>query len=367
MARKVVTLLPSDGPFATYIKMARVDIETIEVGDRLRVLDPAKVDTIKRSIEADGIINPITVRETPDGYALIAGRHRLEAMRALEWMIVPVSIVEADDLHAELLEIDENIARNDLTAQERDQQIERRQEIWDQLHPHGHQIEHKPNLNILESGTTRPTLESETGSVHVVNGAKGGRGKQQFASETAAVSGQSKRDVNRAIFRAEHIKGKAAKSIAGTPLADNASFMDRLAKVDGEDAQVEYVKNELARRADKAKERAAKRAATAKVRKEAADDDASMPPRGAGVYVEAGDGEVLSGKAAKDRLGEQAGEADAASREAARKRAEARDQFCQTLDSYVSGAVWNGLMSLAVKAGWSDFCSDTALWRRAHR
>ena len=52
--------------------------------------------------------------------------------------------------------------------------IKRRKQIWEALHP-------------VESGTTCPTLSKPTT----------GRGNTQFAADTAAVSGESKRDVDR--------------------------------------------------------------------------------------------------------------------------------------------------------------------------
>ena len=59
-------------------------LEEIYVPVKLRkTLDPDKVEAIAESILEDGQRTPIQVRRDKERYVLIAGLHRLEAMRAL--------------------------------------------------------------------------------------------------------------------------------------------------------------------------------------------------------------------------------------------------------------------------------------------
>ncbi len=66
------------------LKSTALSVEEIYVPVKLRkTLDPEKVEAIAESILEDGQRTPIQVRRDKGRYVLIAGLHRLEAMRAL--------------------------------------------------------------------------------------------------------------------------------------------------------------------------------------------------------------------------------------------------------------------------------------------
>ena len=50
---------------------------------RVKTLDPAKVEALANDILENGQTTPIRVRADGDGFVLIEGLHRLEALRAL--------------------------------------------------------------------------------------------------------------------------------------------------------------------------------------------------------------------------------------------------------------------------------------------
>src|SRR5579863_7079152 len=54
-----------------------VPIERISAPENVRELDPAHVDALAGSISLQGLLVPVLVRETADGYELVAGFHRL--------------------------------------------------------------------------------------------------------------------------------------------------------------------------------------------------------------------------------------------------------------------------------------------------
>ena len=59
----------------------------------------------------------------------------MEAARALGWTEIECTVIEADALHAELAEIDENYVRANLTPLESSKLLFRRKEIYETLHP----------------------------------------------------------------------------------------------------------------------------------------------------------------------------------------------------------------------------------------
>jgi ParB family transcriptional regulator, chromosome partitioning protein len=94
-------------------------LHLIEVGDRLRKLKAAKVIHIKESMAQQGQLQPIIVEPRGDGrFNLLPGNCRKEA---------------ADE--SSLIEIDENLKRNDLTPAERAAHTAQRKQIYERLYP----------------------------------------------------------------------------------------------------------------------------------------------------------------------------------------------------------------------------------------
>lgn len=69
---------------------------------------------LAQSIEANGLLQPITVRSLEDGYELIAGERRLRAFRLLGRGEIPAIIEEMDAAQSRVLALIENIQRDDL-------------------------------------------------------------------------------------------------------------------------------------------------------------------------------------------------------------------------------------------------------------
>lgn len=81
-----------------------------------RVFSKEELGELSRSIEIQGIIQPLLVRENNGSYELIAGERRLRAAKMIGLSQVPVIIKHAAD--SDLLEMSliENIQREDLNA-----------------------------------------------------------------------------------------------------------------------------------------------------------------------------------------------------------------------------------------------------------
>ena len=79
-----------------------------------RVFDPAALEALAESIRINGILQPLSVRRTADGWQLIAGERRLRAAKLAGLSQVPCLEVAADDAQAALLALLENLQREDL-------------------------------------------------------------------------------------------------------------------------------------------------------------------------------------------------------------------------------------------------------------
>src|SRR5699024_246977 len=71
-------------------------------------LDGAKYDEVKRSIEENGIRDPI---KCTTAFTVISGHQRLHIAKELELETVPVQIIDVDEWEAEYLLIAENVER----------------------------------------------------------------------------------------------------------------------------------------------------------------------------------------------------------------------------------------------------------------
>ena len=90
------------------------------------------IDELIRSISEVGLLNPITV---DPNHTLIAGLHRLEAVKRLGWTEIECTVCGLEGLQAELAEIDENVVRTALSTIEYGELLERRKELYESLYP----------------------------------------------------------------------------------------------------------------------------------------------------------------------------------------------------------------------------------------
>jgi len=119
-------------------KIIEIAIDDIAVPAEMHQVDEDIVFRIVNSINEIGLQaqGVITVKWLPIGSAcratLVVGRHRLEAFRRLGWSMVPATIFDGNSADAELWRINENLARKELTALERAEQIDRAVRLIDE-------------------------------------------------------------------------------------------------------------------------------------------------------------------------------------------------------------------------------------------
>lgn len=92
-----------------------LSIEAIEVVANVR-FDGVDTDGLLSSMRAIGQIVPITVRESENGYVVVAGHRRLAAASQLGWSEIEAYVTAGDSSMA--MQIAENVARRDLRPYE---------------------------------------------------------------------------------------------------------------------------------------------------------------------------------------------------------------------------------------------------------
>ena len=109
-----------------------IPINEITISPGRREVQSGDVKELADSIAEVGLINPIMVDQS---HTLIAGLHRLEAMKMLGRTEIECTVSDLAGLQAELAEIDENFIRKDLSDAEFRELLLRRKEIYESLHP----------------------------------------------------------------------------------------------------------------------------------------------------------------------------------------------------------------------------------------
>lgn len=191
--------------------MSAQTIETLPIAEiavppRLREIDQGWVEAMAQSITEIGQKSPIEVVRAETGYRLVAGAHRLAAIKWLGREDIRAVVSSLDDVEAELAEIDENLIRRELGPLDRAVFLARRKYLYEKVNP-------------------------ETRA-----GVAGGRARQgaanemfSFAAETAKKIRLGRRAIERAVRIGALDKDVRAR-ISGTWLAGKEGELYALAK-----------------------------------------------------------------------------------------------------------------------------------------
>jgi len=173
-----------------------VQISEIIVHPRRRNVAPESVRELADSISELGLLNPITVDHN---HILIAGLHRLEAVKLLHWTEIECTVSSLEGLMAEMAELDENFVRANLSEIEFGDLLMRRKEIYEALHPE-----------------TRATYDGGgfRGNQHQkVVAAKNAATTKSFVEDTAQKLGLAPRTVRQEIQAAKNLTPEAKEII----------------------------------------------------------------------------------------------------------------------------------------------------------
>lgn len=202
--------------------MQLIEIDKIIVKERKRKC--GDVSKLAGSIGQVGLINPVTVNKD---LVLVAGLHRLEACRQLGWSEIPAIILDADVLKAELAEIDENLIRNPLSALEQADQMKRRKEIYEALHPES-APENVKKANLKNVSSKRNDFASTETA-------------KSFTQDAAEKTGKSQRSIQQGVKIGRDIPEEIKQKIKGTELENSKTDLMELAKVKEPEKQRELV------------------------------------------------------------------------------------------------------------------------------
>ena len=185
-------------------------LDLIEVGTRLRPVDPAAVELLAASLEERGLDTPIRVRtaDSSGKHRLLAGAHRFTAAQHLGWKSIEVFIVEADDDQALLAEIDENLMRRELSPLDRAVFLAERKAVHERLYPE------------TKRGGSRASGQNDKLVGLTI-------GRTAFSVETAEKLGLDRRSVERALRRAA-LEPEIRAALAGHPVSESGAELDKL-------------------------------------------------------------------------------------------------------------------------------------------
>lgn len=198
------------------MRFERIVIADIAVPARLREVEEEHAIAIAQSIVEHGLINPITVRATPAAksgkWTLVAGAHRLRATVLNDDDEIDAVIIEADKDEAQLVEVTENLFRNELSVVDRAIFVGTYREAWERQN--GKITAGRPGnrLNLIQ------LLEDEAAA--------------GFSRHVADRMGISAASVKRLSFIAQKLHPDVRSAIRGTPIADNQSALLKLSKME---------------------------------------------------------------------------------------------------------------------------------------
>ncbi len=193
------------------MKIKKVFVDGVIVPERLRRLNPEKVTALAESMATIGLIQPITIWPvTDDAVELVSGRHRLAAAEALDWDMIPAIFIDADEIDRQLIEIDENLCRAELT----------------ELEMADHHVRRKALMELRGKARKAGGDRKSSGqNVHL----------KSYADETADKLSVDPKTVRRAVKRGRDIPDDIKQAITGTPAADKGVELDALASMKPDD------------------------------------------------------------------------------------------------------------------------------------
>ncbi len=204
-----------------------ISVSAISINPGRREVRPGDVKELADSILEVGLINPIMVDQS---YTLIAGLHRLEAMKLLGRTEIECTVSNLDGLQVALAEIDENFVRKDLSDDEFRELLLRRKEIYESLHPE--------TKATYEGGAFRGNQHQK------VVADKMSATTKSFVDDTADRLGVDPRTVRRELQTAKNLTPEAKKIIKDAKVTkSDALKLSRLPPEQQAEAAVQLVES----------------------------------------------------------------------------------------------------------------------------
>lgn len=143
------------------------------------------VTELEKSIQTLGLIAPLVI--SPDN-VILAGARRYQALLNLGYTEAPVMVVDRNSLEKELVSIDENLVRKDLSKMEIESHLRRAKAIYQELNP-------EPEVAEKPAEASEEKLEEEKKKVILP--------AEKFLHMVSEKTGLSPRQIHEAINRDE--------------------------------------------------------------------------------------------------------------------------------------------------------------------
>ncbi len=119
LGRGLSALLPGPAERGE-VEFLRIPVQDIRASGHQprRTFSPDELHDLVESVRAKGVLQPVIVRPTPDGYELVAGERRLRAAQAAGVETVPALIKKMSDRESLEAAVVENVQRENLNAVE---------------------------------------------------------------------------------------------------------------------------------------------------------------------------------------------------------------------------------------------------------
>jgi DNA modification methylase/ParB-like chromosome segregation protein Spo0J len=192
--------------------MQDIEISRIIISENHRSV--GDIDSLCRSIENVGLINPVVV--TPD-MKLVAGARRIASFLRLERDTIPAIIKEYSELEEQVARIDDNLERTELTMLQKVKALAEQQTLYELLYPEStKKAKAKANLQ------ARKELESEINSVPMI---------PSFTAKISDVIGKGQKTVQNMVAAGKGLPDEISDQLTGLPIENNLGDLRQLAKM----------------------------------------------------------------------------------------------------------------------------------------
>ena len=196
------------------LPLAEIDVPPT----RARDLSPDWAQGLAALIAAQGLTNPITVRQAGSRYQLVTGMHRLEAFRILGRETIPARLsTSATDDDARLEEVMEHLGRTELNALDRCHHLYELKQVWERMYPQAkHGGDRKSDAIKSQSLALDPDAPEIFG----------------FAKGTADRIGLGVSSIKAAVRIWTRLYPPLRRRLAGTAMADKQTELKALSELD---------------------------------------------------------------------------------------------------------------------------------------
>jgi hypothetical protein len=223
---------PEQTTLAVARSIYRVPVTEIDATGGLRPLDLGWVEGLAALIKRDGLKHPIEIyAKAGGGYGVIAGRHRLAAMKSLGLEFIEADLQSAGELARRAGEVAENLFRMGLSP------LDRAAFVAEQIAIEKARAGIDPNAtpqSVAAQARWSDRVQAEADDATEIFAAAYG-----WTAAVAEIVGLSPRSIRLDLELHRGLKPEVAEALRGLPVGKNASQLRALAKMpEGDQRQV---------------------------------------------------------------------------------------------------------------------------------